>query len=143
MSKFQHASILSLSQGTAGNLLSFECGKVKEMNFTVPRSRAGSAREAVADALREVIEPDFGINVVDMGLVYAIDVYDYKVVVKLSLPTARYATAAAVKAAARAAILTRVPDVLEAEVYFVWAPHWKQSMVSDEARRRLGWLNQV
>jgi metal-sulfur cluster biosynthetic enzyme len=93
----------------------------------------------VRDALRLVIDPELGVNVVDLGLVYRVDVADRDVRVALTMTTPACPLGDALVAEAEEAIRTRVPDAARVQVELVWDPPWSPSMMSDAARERLGW----
>jgi len=96
--------------------------------------------ERVEEALRDVIDPELGINVVDLGLVYGIDVKDDGAIrVAMTMTTAACPLGESLAEQAEAAIRQSVPGVKSVSVDLVWDPPWQPSMMSDAARERLGW----
>lgn len=96
------------------------------------------APRRVAIALERVIDPELGLNVVDLGLVYAIDVDDGFVMVDLGVttPSCPYSHRLAEDTAASA---LNLPGVTGVDVTLVFEPAWDPSMLSDRARELLGW----
>lgn len=93
----------------------------------------------VWDALRTVIDPEIGINVVDLGLVYSVEVSGDQVRVAMTMTTQACPLHAYLTEAAEAAIRQVAPDVAAVQVDMVWDPPWSPAMMSDEAKQKLGW----
>lgn len=93
--------------------------------------------EAVRDALRQVVDPELGINIVDLGLVYGIEIEDGRVHIRMTLTAIgcplSYMVDQMVKAAVR-----EIPGVQDVEVELVWDPPWTPDRMSEEARALLG-----
>lgn len=89
-------------------------------------------------AFKTVFDPEFGVSVEDLGLIYDIHVDGGVVSVNMTL-TSMYCPAgdviqAGVKAAAEA-----VPGVSRADITLVWEPLWSPERLSADARSELGW----
>jgi metal-sulfur cluster biosynthetic enzyme len=95
--------------------------------------------EQVREALRLVVDPELGINVVDLGLVYQVDVTDGQVRVAMTMTTPTCPLGESLSAEAEATIWQNVPGVRSVAVDLVWDPPWEPSRMSDAARERLGW----
>ena len=96
------------------------------------------SEELVREALREVIDPELGENLVDLGLVYGIHIQGASVEVDLTLTTPGCPLHASLHAAAQRAIRTMVPGVDEVTVTLVFDPRWTPDLMSPAAKRRLG-----
>lgn len=92
---------------------------------------------AVLDALREVIDPELGCNLVDLGLIYSTEIEGDRVRVAMTLTTAGCPMHESLVNGARAALLG-IPGIAEAEVTVVWDPPWNPSMMTPEGRARVG-----
>ncbi|HET7379805.1 MAG TPA: iron-sulfur cluster assembly protein [Gaiellales bacterium] len=106
-----------------------------------PSCSAASGRpltERVREALRQVIDPEIGVNIVDLGLVYRIEVLDGDVRVDLTMTTPACPLHEYLATTATEAIRRAVPDVGEVGVMLVWDPPWHPDMMSAEARHQLG-----
>jgi metal-sulfur cluster biosynthetic enzyme len=97
-----------------------------------------STEEMVTEALREnVIDPEIGINVVDLGLVYGIDVDDGVAEITMTLTTPACPLGPILESEVHSA-LSEVPGVTESKVNLVWTPPWEPSKMSEEAKLELG-----
>lgn len=94
---------------------------------------------AVRDALRQVLDPEAGLNVVDLGLVYRIDVAEGLVQVDLTMTTAACPMADLIVDQAHDAIAAAVPPDTAIELQLVWEPPWTPERMSDLAREQFGW----
>lgn len=95
--------------------------------------------EQVWNALRTVIDPEIGINVVDLGLVYGVEVSGDQVRVAMTMTTQACPLHAYITEAAEAAIRQFAPDAAGVQVDMVWDPPWSPAMMSDGAKQQLGW----
>lgn len=93
----------------------------------------------VREALRTVIDPEVGINIVDLGLVYDIAVEPGRITVALTMTTPACPLGDLITGQARDAILMEAPEVDEVDIRLVWDPPWDPAMMSDAARKQLGW----
>ncbi|MDX2186772.1 MAG: putative Fe-S cluster assembly protein SufT [Opitutaceae bacterium] len=98
--------------------------------------------EAVWDQLRRVFDPEIPVNIVDLGLVYSMDIDKqdeggYKVNVAMTLTAPGCGMGPAIAADAKDKILL-VPGVAAADVRITWEPPWNQSMISEEGKMKLG-----
>jgi hypothetical protein len=98
----------------------------------------------VWDKLKEVYDPEIPVNVVDLGLVYSMELKPLsaggsRVDVKMTLTAPGCGMGPTIQADARNKVLS-VPGVKEAEVELVWEPAWSQSMISEAGKMKLGWV---
>ena len=91
----------------------------------------------VYEALKECYDPEIPVNVVDLGLVYDVKIIDDWVGVKMTLTTPGCGMGGQISTNIRERLLD-LPGVQEADVRIVWDPRWDPSMMSEEARKRLG-----
>lgn len=94
-------------------------------------------REDVLEALREVIDPELGMNIVDLGLIHDVRVEDGRVRVVMTMTSAACPLHAYLTSAAEAVIQERVAGVKSVQIEMVWDPPWHPGMMSDAARRQL------
>jgi metal-sulfur cluster biosynthetic enzyme len=93
----------------------------------------------VRDALRQVQDPEAGMNIVDLGLVYGIEVFDGAVRVDLTMTSAACPMADLIVDEVAAAVASVVPPTTEVDVTLVWDPPWTPDRMSDLAREHFGW----
>lgn len=91
----------------------------------------------VADALRIVIDPELGINLVDLGLVYQIDVEGEHAGIVLTMTSPACPLSEYIKELVNEAVRATVPEMQEVEISIVLDPPWSAEMMSAEARREL------
>lgn len=94
--------------------------------------------DLVREALREnVIDPEIGINVVDLGLVYEVDVNDGVAEITMTLTTPACPLGPYLDSEVRMAV-QEVPGVSETRVNLVWQPPWDPSKMTEDAKLELG-----
>ena len=93
----------------------------------------------VWEALRAVLDPEIGVNVVDLGLVYSVEVSGNDVRVAMTMTTQACPLHAYITEAAEAAIRQLAPEAGTVRVDMVWDPPWSPAMMSDAAKQQLGW----
>jgi metal-sulfur cluster biosynthetic enzyme len=93
----------------------------------------------VWQALRQVIDPELGINIVDLGLVYDVQVNDGQVRVAMTMTTPACPLHTYLTSMAESAIWQNGADVKAVEVQVVWTPLWNPMMMTDAAKQQLGW----
>lgn len=89
------------------------------------------------EALKQVIDPELMINVVDLGLVYSVQQEDDKVNVEMTLTSPACPAGPQIVSQAKLA-LERVEGVKEAQIKLVMSPPWSPDRMTDEARDQLG-----
>ena len=95
--------------------------------------------EAVRDALRSVDDPEAGMNIVDLGLVYRIDVLADGVRVELTMTTPACPLGDLITDNARRAVSALLPDGVGVDIELVWEPPWTPARMSDAAKQTFGW----
>jgi metal-sulfur cluster biosynthetic enzyme len=98
-----------------------------------------SGEDELLAALRQVYDPEVGINVVDLGLIYGVEQRDDCVHVEMTLTTPGCPLHDTIGQAVQRALL-RVPGVARSEVELVWDPPWTPLMITDAGKRELGWV---
>jgi len=94
--------------------------------------------DEVTEALRVVIDPELGYNIVDLGLVYEVKAEEGGVVEILMTTTTRGCPATSfLKDGARDGAWA-VPGVEFVNVTLTYEPHWTPEMMTDDAKRHLG-----
>lgn len=104
------------------------------MNTTIDES-------TVWTALSGILDPEFGLSIVDLGLVYSVACSEGLVRVAMTLTTPACPASNYIVEGARATIAA-LPGVLQAQVDLVWEPMWTPELLSDGAREALGWKPQ-
>lgn len=109
---------------------------------TAPLANGAPDPEAIWAQLRHVFDPEIPVNIVDLGLVYSMDVSGdaaagYRVDVAMTLTAPGCGMGPAIAEDAKNKVLL-VPGVSSADVRITWDPPWNQSMISEEGKMKLG-----
>lgn len=96
-----------------------------------------TSETTVLSALRQVIDPELGCNIVDLGLIYSLVIDGPSVRVVMTLTTFGCPMHESIRAGVQHVLLT-LPGVEEVEVEVVWDPPWHPSMMSEDGRLRTG-----
>ena len=96
-------------------------------------------KDQVLQSLHSVVDPEVGINVVDLGLVYGVDIQGTQVRVRLSMTSPTCPLGEHMRDEATRRIREQVPDAGEVEVTLVRDPPWNPGMMTRTAQRMLGW----
>lgn len=89
------------------------------------------------DALKQVIDPELMVNIVDLGLVYEVEQTDATVSVDMTLTSPACPVGPQIMQQAKMA-LERLDDVEEAKIQLVMSPPWSPDRMTDDARDHLG-----
>jgi len=100
---------------------------------------AEPSEDAIRDALRFVVDPEVGLNIVDLGLVYGVEVSAERIGVRMTMTTPACPVADTLVESARAAVRSAVPEIPDIEIELVWDPPWNPDMMSEIARDHFGW----
>ncbi|ABL78277.1 metal-sulfur cluster assembly factor [Thermofilum pendens] len=95
-------------------------------------------QERVMEALKEVYDPEIPFNVVDLGLVYGVEVDGRKVKVKMTLTAIGCPMSYFLVEMVRDVIKEKIPEVEDVEVDLVFDPPWTPDRIKPEVRRLLG-----
>jgi metal-sulfur cluster biosynthetic enzyme len=95
--------------------------------------------QAVREALLSVDDPEIGMNVVDLGLVYRIDVVPGRVLVEMTMTTPACPLVDLLRENARRAVDAVVPHGVDVDIELVWDPPWTSDRMSETARQAFGW----
>ncbi|MDR0533556.1 MAG: putative Fe-S cluster assembly protein SufT [Verrucomicrobiales bacterium] len=89
------------------------------------------------EKLKTVYDPEIPVNIVDLGLVYDMNLENGKAEVKMTLTAPGCGMGPVLQQEAQKKILD-IPGVSSAEVFLVWDPPWHQGMISEIGRMKLG-----
>lgn len=96
--------------------------------------------DVVFEHLKTIVDPELGVNIVDLGLVYGVDIKDTEVTVRMTLTSPACPLGGIIQAQVHQA-LSKLPWVKSPKVQLVWNPRWDpQTMCSEDAKMELGIL---
>lgn len=96
-------------------------------------------RARVVEALRNVLDPELGVNVLDLGLVYDVALSGDDVRIDLTMTSPACPLGDVLMDDVRRTVQRLVPAAGRVDVRLVWEPPWTPERMSPEARRQLGW----
>jgi metal-sulfur cluster biosynthetic enzyme len=92
--------------------------------------------EDLEEAMRDVVDPELGINVVDLGLVYDIRAEDGVAILDMTLTSAACPLTDVIEEQARGALVA--PGLVDdLKINWVWMPPWGPDKITDEGREQL------
>jgi metal-sulfur cluster biosynthetic enzyme len=110
---------------------------------TTPAARNGSAGttdDMVREAIRnEVFDPELGLNIVDLGLIYDVTVANNTADITFTLTSPGCPVGPEIMTNMRRAV-SQFDDIEEVELHMVFSPPWSPAMMSEEAKDELGYF---
>ena len=94
-------------------------------------------QDAVRTALRRVKDPELNLSIIDLGLVYEIEVHEGEVHIEMSLTSPGCPSGPEIMSAAQTAI-EAMEGVTRADVELVWSPYWTPDRIDPKVRAYLG-----
>jgi metal-sulfur cluster biosynthetic enzyme len=95
--------------------------------------------DAIREALRGVEDPEAGMNIVDLGLVYGVEVAEAAVTIDLTMTTAACPMADMIVDQVRDTVAAIVAPGTAIDVRLVWDPPWTPDRMTGIAREHFGW----
>jgi len=95
--------------------------------------------ETIETALRDVIDPEVGLNVVDLGLIYGIEVTGNNARIDMTMTTPSCPMTDYLVDCVTDTALRQLPEDGAVDVRLVWDPLWSPDMISPEGKNLLGW----
>ena len=97
--------------------------------------RVSKEIEDILEALRDVVDPELGINVVDLGLIYGVDLDEARVAtIDMTLTSAACPLTDVIEEQAGEALKDIVADF---RINWVWMPPWGPESITDDGREQL------
>lgn len=106
---------------------------------TQPGRAGGGDLDRVWDALRQVDDPEVGMNIVELGLVYGVDLEPDRLTVSLTMTSAACPMGEDIVEEARYVLARAFPGIADIDIDLVWDPPWTPERMSPEARDFFGW----
>ncbi|GAA3757508.1 metal-sulfur cluster biosynthetic enzyme [Spinactinospora alkalitolerans] len=103
-----------------------------------PAGQSGEALlEEISEALKDVIDPELGVNVVDLGLLYGVNVDDGIITLDMTLTSAACPLTDVIEDQATSALDEFGREV---KINWVWMPPWGPDKITDDGRDQLRML---
>jgi metal-sulfur cluster biosynthetic enzyme len=100
---------------------------------------ARTSLEDVEEALKDVIDPELGVNIVDLGLLYGLKYSDDDgaLLIDMTLTTAACPLTDVIEEQARAALTGGAGLVEDIKINWVWMPPWGPDKITEDGREQL------
>ncbi len=108
---------------------------VLETPTAADQPKVTASEDDVVEAMKDVVDPELGINVVDLGLLYGQQVHeDRTVTLDMTLTSAACPLTDVIEDQTRTALEPLVDDV---RINWVWMPPWGPDKITDDGREQL------
>ena len=121
-----------------GDWLEWAREQGRDDDLGAEREQSGGLRERAFETLRDLVDPELGLNIVDLGLVYDLSVDGDNIHVDLSMTSPACPLGEQIVRDAEERLLA-LSGVGTVAVRLVWEPPWDPSRMSASARAVLGW----
>lgn len=92
------------------------------------------------ETIRTILDPELGISIVELGLIYGVEVNEGNVNVRMTLTSPACPVGPVIQAQVHQAV-KKLPWAKEVKVELVWSPRWDpKTMATEDARMELGIL---
>ena len=92
---------------------------------------------SIYEKLKQIYDPEVGVNIVDMGLIYSLDIADNKVEITMTLTSPGCPAGPQILGQVDTQVKT-LDGIEDVDIKVVWSPPWSPDMLSEEARDQLG-----
>jgi metal-sulfur cluster biosynthetic enzyme len=114
-----------------------ESGGAKRDSTNEGSTPAEVTEENVLEVLSGVYDPEIPIDIVNLGLIYGVDIEDGNVHIKMTMTAPGCPSSAEIAAESRI-LIEELPGVKSATIEIVWDPPWDPSRMSEDARQSMG-----
>ncbi|MEK7468676.1 MAG: metal-sulfur cluster assembly factor [Planctomycetota bacterium] len=112
---------------------------MRQIDHSIPGRDDVPTMKKVIEALHGILDPELGLDIVELGLVYEVTVLDKDVEIKMTLTSMGCPVGPAMVSGAQRAVEMGVPGVRSCTVSLVWEPPWSHELLSPSARAAMGW----
>jgi metal-sulfur cluster biosynthetic enzyme len=95
--------------------------------------------EQIYQTLKQVLDPEIGVNIVDLGLVYKVEIKPEDVYIQLTMTSPACPLHGVITRNMNKVLRQTFPDLGPVTIELVWEPPWSPKMMSDTAKKQLGW----
>ena len=95
--------------------------------------------DALREILRQVVDPELGANIVDLGLIYRIEPTPDRVLVEMTMTSPACPMGDMIMEDVNSTLAAALPKNCRPEVRLVWEPPWDPSMMSERVKAHFGW----
>ena len=95
----------------------------------------------IREILKKVIDPEIGVNIVDLGLVYRVQIRPEEIYIQLTMTSPACPLHGVITRNMDKELRKSFPNLGEMTIELVWDPPWSPEMMSEAAKKQLGWTN--
>ena len=95
--------------------------------------------EQIRETLKEILDPEVGVNIVDLGLVYQIELRPEEVYIQITMTSPTCPLHTVITNNMDKVLRKAFPDLGEMTIELVWDPPWSPDLMSEAAKQQLGW----
>lgn len=95
--------------------------------------------EQILETLKFILDPEVGVNIVDLGLIYNVAIDGDSVTIDLTMTTPLCPLHGMITQQMDTLLRKRFPELDQLKINLVWEPRWTPEKMSAAARRQLGW----
>ena len=95
--------------------------------------------EKIRKTLKEILDPEVGVNIVDLGLVYKVEIKPEEVYIQMTMTSPTCPLSGVITRNMDQILRKKFPDLGEMTIELVWDPPWSPEKMSDAAKQQLGW----
>ena len=97
--------------------------------------------EQIYETLKVVLDPEVGVNIVDLGLVYKVEIRSEEVYIQMTMTSPTCPLSGVITRNMDQILRKTFPDLGEMTIELIWEPPWSPEMMSETAKKQLGWSN--
>ena len=97
--------------------------------------------EKIRETLKEILDPEIGLNIVDLGLVYQIELRPEELYIQITMTSPTCPLSGVITRNMDQVLRKTFPNLGEMTIELVWDPAWSPELMSDTAKKQLGWSN--
>ena len=97
--------------------------------------------EQILETLKRVLDPEIGVNIVDLGLVYQVQIRPEEIYIQLTMTSPACPLHGVITRNMAKELRKSFPELGEMTIELVWDPPWSPEMMSEAAKKQLGWIN--
>lgn len=98
-----------------------------------------ATEQQLLEVLDTIPDPELGISIVELGLIYDLAIHDEEVRITMTMTTPACPLHAYLREQVEQAVRKHFPEIKRVEINLVFDPPWHPMLMSPQARRRLGW----
>lgn len=95
--------------------------------------------EQILESLKQVLDPEVGVNIVDLGLIYKVEIKPDEVYIQLTMTSPACPLHGVITREMDKVLRQSFPDLGPMTIELVWEPPWSPDMMCVTAKKQLGW----